>query len=255
MNVWVFGILVGVCITLLLLIILQIIYIRVKLSSMKDSIHVKDMSIRKQYSEQAKSKNQLQVYGVKIDCKCTSALNDKYSVIGNQLLELTAPKQFMIPHVCPNQDGVKHLNVNVKKMGFLILIPNTASQKLLNDIEVGEVRYVVLNSQFFLVHHFDKQDVANLKQIVKEADIPHASNVIENRDIVFLYVLDSKFSVPIFDPNIDTTNCVIQLSTFLNPHNTIRDFNDHNLLDLQAVIGYTNAFQQIPVHVLGYKLL
>lgn len=245
---YVFASLIAATIILIILVCLQVIWIRSKIYSIQFNFQGKEKQMRDQLVEDIERQNRLQVYGVKMDCRATGALNESNMRFGNELLPFIVPKSFLVPYICSGK--VESLQVAINKAGFLVTLKNTGADDLANDIISQKIRYVILADTFFLIHYDTTNNYNRLVEKIKHMNIPLVSSKIETRNIFFLYAIDSQLNIL---PN-NYTDCSINIATFLGKGFMLSESRSSSLIDLKHIIGFSDSQDELPIHILGYKI-
>lgn len=241
MPTWLFVALVIVTVLVFILVILQILWIRSKIYNLNFNSQKKELQLRRQVVDDVERSNRLQVYGVKIDCVAVDVLNSTSLRFGTDLLKFATPKSFMVPHVC--SDAVKYMNIPMKQVGFLVAMKNKGTDDLVEDIIAQKIRYVIINNNYFLIHYDPTNSYSEMIKLIKKMDITGVSNTIDSRYVFFLYALSANA----------TDDCIVKVTTFfgqgINPSTTTG-----TLLNLKQLIGFSSE-KELPVHILGYKIV
>lgn len=247
-KVWLLGAMVFVTVLLLAAIIIQIVYVRTKLSSVQSSLYNKELQIRSQYNQEAKLSNKLQVYGLQIDNNSTRLLNNTTMSLGSTLLPIVTPKEFRLPHVCDN-NSVQSLSVAVNKVGFLVVTKNLGAEELIKDIINNNVLYVIVNGHFMLIDWDNGDKMKSIIETVKQHD--PVSSTIEDRYIFFVYAPKSEFN-SLVERHLQPV-CNISIKTFLGNTVDVVDTTDKRLVNMESVFGLSKTETFKPLHLLGYK--
>ena len=241
-STYVYIALVSICILIVILIILQIVWIRSRLESIQNQGREKELTMKTEISQRMDVKNRLQIYSLIVDAYSTSILNNPTFRYFKELKPFFAPKIMSLPYVCGN--GVWSKQTMMNKAGILITDMNHGALALQEDILQDSVKYIIINSQMFLVDMPRKDD---LKEKIISFDLENISSVIYDRCIFILYPVKSSYNTMV---DVDDGKCSVEINTFLGSVNSM----DFDKSDMGTVIGFGKSTSMMPTHVLGYKL-
>lgn len=246
---WLSYLLVGCTITIIILGILQVVWIRQRIRSLENDGYKKEAQIRSEVTDNAFVANRLQVYGLVVDCEATTVLNNTSLAVFETILPHSTPRTFNITHVC--KDGVKSFNVDVNKVGFLVVKLNDGAENLRSDVLSQRVQYVVLENQQFLISYEQGPAQTELYASLKTFGLEQLYH-IEDRAIFFLYAMRSTYNkLKDLPPGPDNA-CSIDMKSFYGVTHLIDDSS--KAIDLKTIIGY-NSYKEVPLHVLGFKIM
>ena len=244
-STYVYIALVSTCILFVFLIILQIFWIRSKLSAIEHRERNKDLVMRSEVADKMNVKNRLQMYSLLVDCRSTGVLNNSSFKYFKELKPHFAPKIITLPYVC--ESGVWSKKTSIDKAGILVTDANHGAFSLQEDVLQDLIKYVVINGQMFIVD-MPRDNV--LKDKIREFEINNVSDKIDDRCIFVLYPVKSRYNTMI---DLEGDKCTMEINTFLGSISTLdNDQTDH--FDMGYVIGFGKSTSMMPTHVLGYKL-
>jgi hypothetical protein len=237
----------GLTVFLIVLGFFQVFWIRNKIKSLVNDSYKTKVNIRSEVTQNATLTNRLQVYGLIVDCKATTALNNTNTNVFDQVYSFVAPRSFSMSHVC--NSGVKSFNVNANKVGFLVVKENEGADSLRDDVMNQRVQYVMVQNQRFLIKY--EQDIGYKEFLVavEKLNIPQLVS-IENRIVFFLYATSSSHNTFV-SPQADTT-CRIDVKSFYGITPTTDD--QSKAINVQTVVGYTTE-AEVPIHILAYRIM
>lgn len=229
--------------------ILQILWIRHRITTLENDGYDKELSIRRDVVKTSSVSNRLQVYGLVVDCLATEMMNNKNLRIYNQISHFGTPRTFSVPHVCST--GVKSINLDIYKMGFLVVKQNEGSDNLCNDIVSGKIQYVIINNKLLMIAFDNGEKERGLKEAILDMQIPQLEN-IGNNIIFYLYDMDSKHN-NVTDTSIaPDRSCVVDIKSFYGISTRIGD--QSTILNVKSLVGFQSQ-TYLPLHVLAYRIM
>jgi hypothetical protein len=249
LPVWAIYLLVGCSLLVIVLGILQVLWIRGRIRSLEDDSYQKEAMIRHDVNENAFVTNRLQVYGLVVDGDATSLLNNTTLKVFYDIAPYAVPRKFNLTHVC--SDGVKSLNVDVKKVGFLVCLSNDGAENLRNDVISQRVQYIVIQNQQFLIGYEQDQSNKDVLDYLKGTGLDPLSN-IEDRVIFYVYGTRSIYNTFSDENRSASDSCAINIKSFYGVTYLTDDATQ--AINMKEVLGIGSE-KELPVHVLGYKIM
>jgi hypothetical protein len=246
---WVIYLLVGCSLLVIVLGVLQVLWIRGRIRSLENDSYRKEAAIRQDVNETAFVTNRLQVYGLVVDGEATGLLNNTSLKIFEDIAQYAVPRKFNLTHVCSN--GVRSLNVNVKKVGFLVCKLNDGADNLRNDVLNQRVQYIVLQNQQFLIGYEQDESDKDLLNYLKDTGIDSLSG-IEEKIIFYVYGIRSSYNTFSDDNRAPPSSCTIHMKSFYGVTHLTDDATQ--AIDFKSILGLGSE-KELPVHVLGYKIM
>ena len=242
---WVFIILCSLAVTLIILCILQIVWVRVKVSSFHSTSLKKELSLKQQVVASMSATNYLQVYSVLIDTWLTRELNNPSHTFSTTIRNEVAPRKFSLPYVCSTKYA--SLDVDCNGVGFIVMQRSDGSSRIIQDIRNGEVRYVLIQNKVY-VAYYEEDAVNGIKDHLSEV-----YDTLKERDIIMIYAL----TIPqnfVYEP-ADGSKCSMSLSVFMGSLSGISEMVSKHptAINVDSVIGQS-SLSRVAMHILGYKI-
>ena len=233
------------------LIILQLIYIRIRITGFEDDIFSKKNTIDSVTDHKIKAETKLRMYGMVIDGELTKKCNMIGSVIFERLYSALNPSgsYISLPFICPLTSGGQDYNklelqfVQLKQCGFLFAKGTSGANSLRYDIMNGHVTYIVIkNSVFYITFNADFSDQV-VGQVLTESDVKY-----EPRTVFVLYsIVDAKSTI--------NADCKLDMIPFMGSFWPLTSVDQYNIDIMNQVIGSTNDGPEVSIHVAGYTTM
>lgn len=230
MKFYVKATIIAASILVFLAILMQLIYIRIKLAHFEKD-RSRDLTIIKS------EPNFVSVYGVKINREITSIMNNVGNKHFNNFQEFKKDYEIMLPYVCKN--STINVNTKLKRCGMLCLEPNDAAIRMADDCINNKLQYVVVGNTVFKIV-YDEASNVNMKKYAYENFI---DNNIQTSFIFILYSIFDHVKDDIVNPKGE---CSFNIASFLGE---IKSTGFNNTIDLMSLIG-----DMYTVHIIGYRL-
>lgn len=238
MNVINYILVIGSVLSALLLfgIILQIIYIRIKLVHFE-----KDMA--KTPTAEKQDMNYINIYAIKINKELSNTMNNPGSKYFNDFGSLinTAYNDMLLPYVC--NTGIKNVSATLKRSGLLCLNDNESAARMADDCINSNLTYIVLNNIVFRIM-YDPMMNEKIKDFCRENYI--ADDGLQTSYTFTLYSINDHYVNN--DNEITTEECSFNISSFIGIFQT-NGFN--NTIDLNNIINQMSTIS----HVIGYRVV
>ena len=226
MEQWVVVICIILSVLFILGVIVQIVWIRNKMSNFEESKLASELTQHAKITSRTSSaRSNLIVYSVIINLDLTTSLNTEFNGEFNDLISLAAPKSFIIPHICNN--AIKSANLSCNDVQFIVLQSTNGSINLLKDITDQKLMYVMISGKMYLI---DSNPIYN-------KGIEETYSDYKGYHIIYLYAIASPKNIV-----LDTADtCIIDLVPFYG------SLSSTSTIDFQI----TGTMQ---MHILGYTL-
>lgn len=248
MEKWVFILLCCLAVILVVLCILQIIWIRTKLSSVMESALDKEGKVKRQALDSINSANTLNMYSLVCDVGLTIKINKTSNNFYSKIQQQLKPQRFSIPHVCST--SYASLEVDANNVALIAVKRGNGSSSLLFDITNNRIRYIQMNGVLFLVW-YDEKVMASMKDTFYN----YGMTEVESCEVFAIYAIDSADNFKYLPPG--DTDCRVQLKPFNGILSNRTHFqpsaSSKDTLMIDAVFG-TKSSGLLPMHVLGYKI-
>ena len=228
---------------MILLVTLQIFFIRIKLSQLANVQYNVRYEASQNVIKELDSSNKLQVYGLILNTKLTEIMNNIAFSTSSEFYDIVTPQVFNIPYIC--KTGLFYIDVECNRVGALIVKANQGANDLIDSIKNNRLRYLLINNQWFLCNYNDTTQ-NNLATIITKKH----NESISNHYILLLYAIKSQFNVPLADLD---SSCISDLKTFTGSVN-IADGDSTRLMNMKKIIKFNTNTPYIPVQVLAYKI-
>ena len=233
MNIYVTIALVAVTTLLIIWCILQVLWIRSKLSAYTDT------NLSSQLDTQSKMlmalnapKNTVKVCSLKLDVRLTYKINQSSALEAVFLAELTTPNIFNIPHVCGNV--TTSLNLSCTSVSFLVITNDAGASDFVIDLQNGAIVYIMINKVLYFA------DFNMLTQTELKNSYPDYTNSY----VIYLYTIISAGNTPYTADN----TCTIDITPFFGTISTDASQNVSTLLSTSNIQSYK------AMHVLAFTL-
>lgn len=225
MKQWVVIVCIIASVLFVLGVIIQIVWIRNKMSDFEETKLASEMTQQARItSSSASARSNLAVYSVMLNLDLTNALNTPFNAEYNDLLSVTSPKAFSIPHICNNV--VKSAKLSCNDIQYMVLQNTNGSVNLIKDITSQALMYVMISGKLYLI---DSNPVYN-----KGIQDTYPDYV--GYQIIYLYAIASPKNIV-----LDTSDtCLLDLVPFYGSLSTT------NTIDLPTTKG------TMQLHILGY---
>lgn len=229
--------------SLIILITLQIIFIRMKLSKLETTQYNTRYEANKNAINELNSSNKLQVYGLIVNTKLTDIMNNIAFSTSSEFYDIVTPQVFNIPYTC--KTGLFYFDVECNRVGALIIKSNQGANDLIESIKNNRLRYLLINNQWFLCNYSDSSQ-NSLATIMSKKH----NESLSNHYIILLYAIKSQFNVPLADFD---SSCISDLKPFIGSVN-VADGDSTRLINMKKILQFDTNMPYIPVQVLAYKI-
>jgi len=216
--------------------ILQVIWIRGKLSTYDSSNLANTMNALNQQKQQLFQSSQsfLQVYSIIINTPLTVKANNVTTPEYALLTPLTTPGNFNVPYSCA--DGITSVSMQSNDVTYVVITSSSlGANQLVGDVAQGRVAYLMINSIMYLVTY----------DPTVQAAIQGLNNSYTNTFLLCLFKMISNRNSAITP---DST-CTLDMLPFFGL------ISNNTAPSLLTNLNITNASpKEIPVHALGYLL-
>jgi hypothetical protein len=219
---------------LLFAIILQIIYIRIKLVHFE-----KDMG--KKVVIEKQDLNYINIYAIKINKQMCNTMNNPGSRYFDNFTSLinTGYNDTILPYVCTT--GIQNINVTLKRSGLLCLNDNESAARMADDCINHQLSYIVLNNIVFRIF-YDPIMNEKIKDFCRENYI--IDDGLTTSYTFTLYSINDHYA----NGDITKEECSFNISSFIGKFQS-NGFN--NTIDLNNIIRDISEVS----HLIGYRVL
>lgn len=234
-------------VVLIVLGVLQVIWIRGKMDTIENNSYKTELDLRKRVGIDVDIQNRLQVYGLVMNVGATSTMNK--SPLFDMIKQYALPKTFNIPHTCGSE--VKSLNTVAKSAAFLVVAHNGSAAQLVDDVVSGRTRYIVMNKKLMLIDFDASPSYDRMIEVAKQSDTKNVElQKLRSCKVFFLYRVSGS-DMEINDKSMK--NCISNVRTFWGSDTYTDD--KVGIIDMASITGATPSTKEVPLHVLGYRLL
>lgn len=229
---------------LALLIILQIIFIRNRIKEFKSQIMDKTLDVSKTARDIAQSESKFRVYGITVDLALTKTITTSPQALLFAIKEIVTRDSVSLPYVCDS--GSLTVPSKIDKISILVLQPNAGSTTMVRDILNKEIRYILFNSEVYMIDTFPSLLSDTIIPFFNEQKMDRIADSLSSKFVVVLYALanhtpDSYESI--------TADCSFSILPFMG--------------EIRKKVDAGTFFNAMPnimdnvanVHVVGYKTL
>lgn len=230
------AILISIFVLILLLVVLQVLWIRSKLGDLRDKQMISIGNADSTNKQRDATRGYMSLYSVIIDVKTTLRCNDVSRHFYESLEAANTNTEFVLPNTCEN-GKVENISTKSRKLGFLVCKRNASSMALEEDIKNGNVYYIVAKNQMMIITYKDE-----IQAIVENSGIPTSS--------VIAFTLHGI-------PNLNLENkCSVNMLSFMG-NTKLNDSDSLASIDFRVVLGLgadSGSMFELPMQLIGYKV-
>jgi len=235
---------------LFVLIIIQVIFIRMRLSKIKTDLVIKQVDAQKEAISSATSESKLRVYAITVELDLTSKLGIAMpESFQEALVTRVTEKPMSLPFVC--DFGVKSFDVRITKVAFLVLASGAGSEALSRDIANNEINYVMIQQEVYKAV-FDQS-------IKDDVIVPYYQNqnMLDTADAFNDSIVITLLSLANNEPTessaeLEHNVCNFIMQPFMGK--IVLKGGSGNVIDtVSQIIGAPG--KSLPLHVVGYRAL
>lgn len=235
---WFMAVLIAIVFIFVVLVLLQVIWIRAKIDSVKSDYIARMSDTSSRQTSSFGSKGYMSIYSVIIDGQSTNRINDMNRLYYSDIRKILSEndKTFIVPNVC--QSGVQQKPVQIEKLGFLVCKSNSGSEALSIDIKKKKNLYIVANNFMMII---DSHDMVT--------DKVRSILVGETVDVFVLY------AIPLTPSVSDDASCSVSLTPFLGT-TSLSDSSTTDYIDFGIVLNLatSTASRYTPMQMIAYNL-
>lgn len=229
---------ISVGVLIFVIILLQIIYIRIKLNHFEQD-KSKDLTIVKA------EPNFVNIYGVKINMEITKLMNNPGSKHFTKFQDFKGEYDTILPYVCEN--NIINSSVVLNRSGLLCLYPNDGAIKMADDCINNNLQYIVLNDIVLRISYNE-----NVNDLIKEycakTFVLGEERIINDAiQSSFVFLLHSIYDHQVKDNTNKLDGCNFNVSSFIGE---IKSIGFNKTIDLTTILGDTIT----TAHVIGYRI-
>lgn len=221
------------------IILLQIIYIRINISSYENGIKLKSESLLRM--ELDRKQGNFSVYGLLINKEVNNLFNNASSKLYVSVRDIVN-KTFadtILPYSCAN-DQLENINVTLLRFGILCLETNSSSMQLMSDCIDSRIKYIVIKNNALLIK-YDNTFNNKIKDFVSKED----PDIYLSGTIFFtLYSLYNKIEKDIL--TMESKSCIFNFKPLIGD---IIDIGYRDTIELNNLIG-----EETTIHAIGYSV-
>jgi hypothetical protein len=225
----IFIIIIAVAVLLSLAIVLQIIYIQIKLVHFE-----KDMS--KDVTILNPEHNYLSIYAIKVNREMCFIMNKMASEHFTTFESMISNSydDVILPYIC--NGTIKNVDVRLKRKGLLSLEQNDSSVRMAEDCIDNNLHYIIINEVVFKII-YDEALNQSIKKFCTEKNI---DNNVQSSYTFTLYSIADHMALS------NRTDCTFKVSSFMGTFKSVGAINNIEIMD---VLGDLTT-----AHVVGYRV-
>lgn len=229
---------------LALVVTLQIVFIRNRITKLNDSMIEKSTEVSKSAKSLAQAESKLRIYGITVDMKLSKIIATSPKTLQMLIKDVSTREEISVPYVCDT--GALSVPAKIDKVSVLILHQNSGSTALVRDIANKEIRYILFNNEIFQVNVFtDLLSEVIIPYFTEQKLAPIASQ-LENMYAVVVYSLANH--TPNYNEAL-TQDCEFSIVPFIGSIN--KKVSPDDLFDIMP----SSIDTVINTHIVGYKTL
>lgn len=243
---WTVVLLAVIVILLAIMGILQVLWIRKRLTQVQD-VHKLNVVLNNNDKSDGVG-NTLQVYSMLVDGDITALMNDPSLKFYRQFRDTLNEEVYNTAYVC--NAGVRSGNMILKKAGFMAVFPTNGSNSLADDIKHRRVQYLMIGGKMFFPM-FDDKVSQRLVQMFADSNLSgDVTARVQSDDIFILYAVKSAANSDL--DVADDSSCQVSIQSLFGPVSTMtNDTGDY--IDVNKELNIPSQ-KKYPVHAMGYRL-
>lgn len=221
------------------IILLQVIYVRINISSYENEIKLKSESLIR--TELDRKQGNLSVYGLVLNKEVNNTFNNASSMLYLSVRDIVNKTfaETVLPYSCANNQ-LENINVTLLRYGILCLDTNSSSLQLMSDCVDNRIKYIVIKNNALLIN-YDNNFNIKIKEFMWKKD----PNMNLSSTILFtVYSLYNKIEKDIL--TMESKSCVFNFKPLIGD---IIDIGYRDTIELNSIIG-----EDTTIHAIGYSV-
>lgn len=221
------------------IILLQVIYVRINISSYENEIKLKSESLIR--TELDRKQGNLSVYGLVLNKEVNNIFNNASSMLYLSVRDIVNKTfaETVLPYSCANNQ-LENINVTLLRYGILCLDTNSSSLQLMSDCVDNRIKYIVIKNNALLIN-YDNNFNIKIKEFMWKKD----PNMNLSSTILFtVYSLYNKIEKDIL--TMESKSCVFNFKPLIGD---IIDIGYRDTIELNSLIG-----EDTTIHAIGYSV-
>ena len=232
------------------IIIIQVVFIRMKLSKIKTDLVIKQIDAQKDAITSATSESKLRVYAITVELDLTSKLGIAMpESFRESLVSRMTERPMSLPFVCDY--GVKSFDVRITKVAFLVIATGAGGEALARDIANNEINYVMVQQEVYKAVYDPS--------IKDDVIVPYyqGQNMLDTADAYNDSIVITLLSLANNEPLVGSAElehnvCNFIMQPFMGK--IVLKGGQGNVIDtVSQIIGAPG--KSLPLHVVGYRAL
>lgn len=232
-------------ILLFILLVLQMAYIRTRIFSLQQTLSTKDADVQTQARSMMVTENKMRIYALVLDLDASSIIALGKDRLAESVHRDCQIPSLTLPYVC--DANVFSVPATINKLAVLICKDTPGSQSLMRDLQAGEVKYLILSQEVYMVQYIPTlRDKILIPYFQEEHQNTIANSLMDKVPFVLYSIANHTIAT---DETSSFDECLFAMQPFIGSIRT--KSGTKKLMDPRTdILNVSNTIY--PIHVIGY---
>ena len=222
-------------------------FIRSRIHGLQNGMVDKDVTVQKEARSLLVAENKIRVYAILIDLGLSNELFIASDSLKSDIIRQAQIPSLTLPYIC--EASAYSAPVVIEKMALMVLKDNPGSQSLLNDVTHGEIKYVIISQDVFMINHIPSLRDDLIVPYFQQRNNNAIADALSDKHVYILYSLANHKVTEL----IENESCRFEMQPFIG--SIKKKVGSSALIDLRVdVLGGSSAgAASYPIHIIGYQ--